>query len=183
MRSDKAFFCRCRVTAAVFLLPCCLFWGAALTTGAQEIGQADIAPVTLYADAPFSVVVEKAKDGVDSAQLELGLRYVIGYEGVRNVPAGVYWIEKAAKRGMPQAEHELASLYLLGVGVPQRDTQAVEWFRKAAIQGYAPSQTALGFAYENGAGVPRNPDKAAFWFDKAAAQGNGIALESVQDDL
>lgn len=171
------------VLAAVFLLPCCVFFVGAPSGQAQNVSPADVPAVTRYADAPLALVQEKARAGEDSAELELGIRYVLGSDGVRDVPAGVKWIETAAKKGMPQAEHELGSLYLMGVGVPQSDAMAVKWFRRAAIQGYAPSQTAMGFAYENGAGVPQNPEKAAFWFDKAAAQGNGIAEESLEGGI
>lgn len=183
MHSNRSWKYGIGVLAAVFLLPCCVFFVGVPSGNAQNVSRADVPAVTRYAEAPLSVVREKAETGEDSAELELGLRYVLGSDGVRDVPAGVKWIEKAAKKGMPQAEHEFGSLYLMGVGVPQSDAQAVQWFRKAAIQGYAPSQTAMGFAYENGAGVPQNAEKAAYWFDKAAAQGNGIAEESLEGGM
>ncbi|WP_051347013.1 tetratricopeptide repeat protein [Oxalobacter paraformigenes] len=183
MRSMRSWRQGSMVLAAVFLLPCCVFFVGAPSGNAQTVLPADVPAVTRYADAPLALVKERARDGEDAAELELGLRYVLGSDGVRNVPAGVKWIGMAAKKGMPQAEHEFGSLYLMGVGVPQSDALAVQWFRKAAIQGYAPSQTAMGFAYENGAGVPRNPEKAAYWFDKAASQGNGIAEESVEGGM
>ena len=144
-----------------------------------------IAPVALtpYVQEPMKVVQEKAEDGDGAAELELGLRYVRGYDGIRDVPLGVEWIRKAADRGIPQAEHELGALYLMGVGVPQSNETAALWFGRAAIQGYAPSQTALGFAYEEGAGVPQNAQRARYWFDKAAAQHGAVAEESLQGSM
>lgn len=166
---------------AFLLLPCCVFFVSPAAASAN--GEIAPAAVTSYAQQPLKRVQERAADGDGSAELELGLRYVMGSDGVRNVPLGVEWIKKAANRSIPQAEHELGSLYLMGVGVPQSNELAVQWFRRAAIQGYAPSQTALGFAYEEGAGVPRNEELARYWFDKAALQHNGIAVQSIEGGL
>lgn len=138
---------------------------------------------TLYADVPLQEVRARAESGEDAAELELGLRLLMGRDGVRDVPAGVSWISRAAEKGMPHAEYELGALYAMGVGVPCDAAKAAVWFRRAAIQGYAPAQSALGFAYENGSGVPRDAEKAAYWLEKAAASGNGIALEGVDDGL
>lgn len=176
-------FSGCRVSRlmAFLVLPCCVFFASAPVAQANEAG-APVA-VTSYKEQPLNRVQERAVDGDGSAELELGLRYVYGMDGVRDVPLGVSWIEKAAARGIPQAEHEMGSLYLMGVGVAQSNVMAVQWYRKAAIQGYAPSQTALGYAYEEGAGVPQNAELARYWFDKAAAHGNGIAVESLEGGM
>ena len=139
--------------------------------------------VTLYADVPLRAVRARAESGEDAAELELGLRLLMGRDGVRDVPAGVSWISRAAEKGMPQAEYELGALYAMGVGVPCDAAKAAVWFRRAAIQGYAPAQSALGFAYENGSGVPRDAERAAYWLEKAAASGNGIAREAVDDGV
>ncbi len=174
---------------AGWVLSCCMGFAGGVhaeavpepVRGAVQAGPvAGAQGMTRYANVPVRFVREKAQAGDEVAQLELGLRYLHGIEGGRDVPAGVRWIEKAASSGMPQAEHELGALYQMGIGVPRDAQRAVEWFRKAAIQGYAPSQTALGFAYENGTGVERNGEKAAYWFEKAAASGDGIARESVE---
>lgn len=176
---------------AGWVLFCCMGFAGGIPVHAEAVPEpvretvqagsvAETQGMTRYADVPVRLVREKAQAGDEVAQLELGLRYLHGIEGVRDVPAGVRWIEKAASSGMPQAEHELGALYQMGIGVPRDAQRAVEWFRKAAIQGYAPSQTALGFAYENGTGVKQNGEKAAYWFEKAAASGDGIARESVE---
>ena len=166
---------------AFLVLPFCVF----LACGGAALARDVAAPVavTSYAQQPLKLVQEKAADGDGAAGLELGLRYVFGSGGVRNVPLGVSWIKRAAEMGIPQAEHEMGSLFLMGVGVVQSDVLAAQWYRKAAIQGYAPSQTALGYAYEEGAGVPQNAERARYWFDKAAAQGNGIAVESLEEGM
>lgn len=166
---------------AFLILPCCVFFMSSPMALAD--GAAAPVAVTSYAQQPLKLVQEKATDGDGSAELELGLRYVFGSDGVKNVPLGVSWINKAALKGIPQAEHEMGSLYLMGIGVAQSNVMAVAWYRKAAIQGYAPSQTAMGYAYEEGAGVPQDADLARYWFDKAAAQGNGIAVESLEGGM
>lgn len=140
----------------------------------------DASVATQYADVSMTLLQKKAQAGDEVAQLELGLRYLRGYEGIQDVIAGVMWIRRSASSGMPQAEHELGALYQMGIGVPRDAHLAVEWFRRGALQGYAPSQTALGFAYENGIGVERDLKKAAYWFGKASASGNGVATESVE---
>ena len=175
---------------AVLVLPLGVFFASAAPASADGavadrvlVSRGTPVAVTPYAREPLKVVQEKAEDGDGAAELELGLRYVLGSDGVRNVTAGVEWIRKAADRGIPQAEHELGSLYLMGVGVAQSDTMAVRWYERAANQGYAPSQTALGFAYEEGAGVQKDPELAAYWFEKAAAQHNGIAVESLEGGM
>lgn len=165
----------------VVLLPC----GVLLVPGDAALAEpvADSQGVTPFAQESLGVVQDRAQDGDGAAELELGLRYVMGSDGVKDVPLGVEWIRRAAERGIPQAEHELGSLYLMGVGVPQSDVMAFQWFRRAAIQGYAPSQTALGFAYEEGAGVPKDAELARYWFDRAAAQKDGIAVESLEGGM
>lgn len=90
------------------------------------------------------LVREKAQAGDEVAQLELGLRYLHGIEGVRMCRPGCGGSKRRHRRGCRQAEHELGALYQMGIGVPRDAQRAVEWFRKAAIQGYAPSQTAAG---------------------------------------
>ena len=72
---------------------------------------------TLYADVPLQEVRARAESGEDAAELELGLRLLMGRDGVRDVPAGVSWISRAAEKGMPHAEYELGALYAMGVGV------------------------------------------------------------------
>lgn len=184
MMLSMKWFCR-RVSGVmtVLVLACCVFFAllAQAFAGDAPVPAAPFVPavVTPYAGQAFKLVEEKAQDGDGAAELELGLRYVLGYDGVKDIPAGVAWIQKAADRGIPQAEHELGSLYLMGVGVPQSDVLSAQWYRRAAIQGYAPSQTALGYAYEEGAGVRKDPELARYWFEKAAAQHNAIAVESM----
>lgn len=166
---------------AAVLLPCSVLFMAADPALAEP--SVDSHVVTPYAQQTLKAVQDKAQDGDGTAELELGLRYVKGSDGVKNVPLGVEWIKKAAERSIPQAEHEMGSLYLMGIGVPQSNVMAVEWFRRAAIQGFAPSQTALGFAYEEGAGVPKDAELARYWFEKAAAQKSGIAAESLSGGM
>ena len=134
---------------AGWVLFCCMGFAGGIPVHAEAVPEpvretvqagpvAGAQGMTRYADVPVRLVREKAQAGDEVAQLELGLRYLHGIEGVRDVPAGVRWIEKAASSGMPQAEHELGALYQMGIGVPRDAQGAVEWFRKAAIQVFAP---------------------------------------------
>lgn len=118
-----------------------------------------------------------------AAALAKGMRYLMGADGEKDVPAGVRWIEQAAALGYAPAEHEMGVLSLMGIGLARDPAAAVAWFEKAARQGYVPSETALGFAYAQGSGVGRDLSRASYWFHRAAARGSGIAQESLEGGL
>ena len=90
---------------------------------------------TLYADVPLQEVRARAESGEDAAELELGLRLLMGRDGVRDVPAGVSWISRAAEKGMPHAEYELGALYAMGVGVPCDAAKAAASGNGIALEG------------------------------------------------
>ena len=96
---------------AGWVLFCCMGFAGGIPVHAEAVPEpvretvqagpvAETQGMTRYADVPVRLVREKAQAGDEVAQLELGLRYLHGIEGVRDVPAGVRWIEKAASSGM-----------------------------------------------------------------------------------
>lgn len=90
---------------------------------------------TLYADVPLQEVRARAESGEDAAELELGLRLLMGRDGVRDVPAGVSWISRAAIQGYAPAQSALGFAYENGSGVPRDAEKAAYWLEKAAASG------------------------------------------------
>ncbi len=90
-------------------------------------------------------VVFRAKQGVPSAQYQLGLSYKEG-EGVpQDDEQAVSWFRKAAEQGYAPGQNYLGILYEKGRGVPKDDTQAAAWYRKAATQGHKVAQERLEY--------------------------------------
>ena len=82
---------------AGWVLSCCMGFAGGVhaeavpepVRGAVQAGPvAGAQGMTRYASVPVRFVREKAQAGDEVAQLELGLRYLHGIEGGRDVPAG-----------------------------------------------------------------------------------------------
>lgn len=100
-----------------------------------------------------------ARRGVAEAQLQLGLIYALGEDGVkRNAFKAAQWYLAAARQGMPQAQFLIELKYREGDGVPRDDDEGVRWMRAAAERGHTDAQSTLGEAYLDGEGVEQDSD-------------------------
>ncbi len=125
--------------------------------------------------APDVALIRKAaENGMESAQLDLAMKYVNGQGGLAKDEAqAVYWFQKAAEQGNYEAQFNLGVMYSKGEGVTKDETQAVNWWRKAAEQGFPPAQRMLGAKYLSGGGgggIILDKPQGMAWLQKAANQ-------------
>ncbi|BBP45290.1 hypothetical protein THMIRHAS_06630 [Thiosulfatimonas sediminis] len=120
-----------------------------------------------------------AKQGLATAQSNIGLLYDLGKGVEQNYAEAIYWYEAAAQQGDINAEYNLAVMYFQGKGVPQNNLKAQQWFLQAAQQNHSNAQNNLGWIYEHGLGVPIDLTKAQNWYRKAAQQNNALAEKNL----
>ncbi len=122
-----------------------------------------------------ATLVDSAKNGIATAQNELGDCYLHG-EGVKPDTIKAFeWYRKAAEQGNAEAQKNLGWCYFNAHGVKADTVKALELYRKAAEQGNAVAQRNLGWCYFNAHGVKADTVKALEWYRKAAEQGNDVA--------
>ena len=69
-----------------------------------------------------------AKQGFDTAQLDLGSWLVEGRGGPRDAKAGFVWLKQAAEGGNVAAMNRLAKLYMNGIGTDPNSIDAAAWY-------------------------------------------------------
>ncbi|WP_054157143.1 tetratricopeptide repeat protein [Rhizobium sp. AAP43] len=78
-----------------------------------------------------------ARAGFDTAQLDMGLWQVNGYNGPRDYEKGYRWLSIAAKRGNVVAQNRLAHLYINALGTAPNPVEAAKWYvlsRRAGLK-------------------------------------------------
>ena len=123
----------------------------------------------------LAALFSRAEGGNARAQMQLGLRYVMG----RGVPAddalAQTWLEKAAGQGNAVAQLSLASLMVFESDVQDAPGAAV-WYGRAAEQGNAQARSELARMLESGTGVARDPEEARQWRQQAAESADKVML-------
>lgn len=148
----------------------------------------------------FETLKEKAEQGVEDAQLELGNMYENGLEVEQDYKEALNWYMKAAELMSEFAVLKVGEFYLNGYGVEANSDEAFEWYMKAeqgwgsesavdamsdmvaegkleefitrSEHGDTDAQLKLGYIYENGIGVSADFQEALSWYMKAAEQGD-----------
>lgn len=69
-----------------------------------------------------------AKQGFDTAELDLGTWLVEGKGGERNARQGFAWLKRAAEGGNVAAMNRLAKLYMNGIGTDPNSIDAAAWY-------------------------------------------------------
>lgn len=80
-----------------------------------------------------------ARQGYDTAELDLGTWLVDGRGGDRDQKAGFNWLQRAAKSGNVAAMNRVAKLYMNGVGVDPDSIEAAAWYflaRRAGLNDF-----------------------------------------------
>jgi TonB family protein len=130
----------------------------------------------------FSKDKASAEQGDKAAQLDLGLRYLMGIGIVHDRGQATVWIRRAAEgvNSRAQCYSALIAGYDSFWSVAGSGTQAIEICRKDAWQGHADTQLLLGHLLSGGRGIlPVNVAEAATWYRKAAEQGRADAQVDV----
>ncbi|MGD9912638.1 MAG: tetratricopeptide repeat protein [Rhizobiaceae bacterium] len=76
-----------------------------------------------------------ARQGFDTAQLDLGSWLVEGRGGAKDESGGFHWLKVAAERGNAAAQNRVAKLYMYGVGTPPDNLFAAAWYILARRSG------------------------------------------------
>lgn len=110
--------------------------------------------------------LNRAKNGDDAGQYELGLRLLRG-EGVpENVKSAVDWLIKSANQGNEDAQYLLGHCYETGTGVTENANVSLGYYLKSAEAANKYAQKALGdhYFYEE------KYNTAMDWYLKSAKQ-------------
>lgn len=94
---------------------------------------------------------------------------------MRNILAGLRWLELAQQNGSSYAGYRLGKEYLRGEIVPRDVPKALEYLNDAAQRGNQFAQYTLGKLYLLGREVPQDKGLAERWLKLSAAQGNEYA--------
>ena len=134
---------------------------------------------TSFAHCPFNELLEKAVNGDDEAQFEVGSRYFRGVGIKKDYKLAVKWFEKSANSCNPDAECSIAFCYYNGKGIKKNYKEALSWFIKAAEQGNAEAQNQIGVIYTKGKGTKKDLEQARLWFIKSSKNG----FKKAEDNL
>lgn len=118
-----------------------------------------------------------AAQGMDKAQVQLGLMYWFGNGVAQDNAEAAKWFRLAAVKGNADGQVNLGNLLSKGEGIPKDEAEAAKWYRKAANQQNVRGQFGLGLAYISGNGVLKDEAQGYMWMLLAAAQGNQAAKE------
>jgi len=124
-----------------------------------------------FAQLTFAEVKSAADKGDPRAQYELGYRFHIGKDVLKDSTEAVEWWQKAAAQKFPPAELSLGLAYGNGDGIPKDEQKGVELCRLAADSGFAQAEETMGMFYFLGTGVQEDYLQAFHWFKAAADQG------------
>ena len=124
-------------------------------------------------------LIREANAGDVLAQHELGLRFLLGEDGLEiDTIKGAYWIEQAAKQNLTAACFNYGILLLNGWGVEWNPFNAFDNFLKAANDGMLQAQHIIGILYTDNLIVKKDYVEAYKWVRKAADKGYAPALET-----
>jgi uncharacterized protein len=159
---------------------------AALLAIATSVTAPEAGPQNTATQNTETQLRARAARGDEAAQLELGVRYLVGEAVTQDPVEAERWLRMAAEQGNAVAQHHLGHIYQ-GVPEPFRTAQdvpvdhaeSVRWFQRSAEQGNVPAATSLATKYRDGHGVPASLDQAFRWFLRAAELGNVAAMTEV----
>jgi TPR repeat protein len=148
-------------------------------------------PVIANAEVDTLDIMNKAVDGENEAQYQLGRMYYEGKVLEKDYGRAEEWLHQAAEQGHAKAQLWLGYLYdpdggifrngreyeaerLYGVK-PQFPCDPEKWYREAAEQGLPQAQFELAWYYMRGFGRLGGTDEQFKWLIKAAENNNAEA--------
>lgn len=127
-------------------------------------------------------LIREANAGNALAQHELGLRYLLGEDGLEaDTIQGAYWVGKAAMQDLPAACFNYGILLINGWGVNWNPFLAYDYFLKAAKDGMPQAQHIIGILHTDNLIVRRDYREAYHWIKKASDQGYAPANETKKE--
>ena len=143
-------------------------------------------------EAAHRIWQQRAQQGDDIAQINLGALYDNGLGIPQNAETAAKWYRRAAISGNPFGQYNLGCMYVEGRGVARDLVQAEKWYAKAADQELPMAQFSLGLLFadkalrnKNKASVSqKNFETAVQWFYKSGISYlNNSELEKAQASL
>lgn len=127
-------------------------------------------------------LIRDANAGNVLAQHELGLRYLLGDDGVEaDTQMGAFWVKKAAEKNLAAACYNYGILLINGWGVEWNPFKAYDYFMKAADDGMPQAQHIIGILSTDNLIIKKNYSEAYSWIVKAADQNYKPAIETKKD--
>lgn len=124
-------------------------------------------------------LVKQANEGIPSAQLELGLRYLQGKGFPKDSLVAAYWIAKSAESGFPYGKYNLAILQYYGIANLWDPFEAYKNFLYAARRDLPEACYALGTIFLEGLLFEQNLELAFYWLNKSANLKFELAAELI----
>lgn len=107
-----------------------------------------------------SCLIAAAREGIVSAQYDLGLLYLERKDGNQDPAAAVMWLTEAMKSGDTEAQYKLANLNESGIGCPVNYANAGVLYTMACNKGHAAAATHIARMALEGLGTERSPAQA-----------------------
>ena len=124
-------------------------------------------------------LIRDANSGNALAQHELGLRYLLGEDGMTaDTTKGAYWVGKAAEQNLTAACFNYGILLINGWGVDWNPFEAYNYFLKAAEDGMPEAQHLIGILYTDNLIVKKDYFEAYKWVKKASDKNYMPAVET-----
>lgn len=138
------------------------------------------ATVISFTSKSIEELTKMAEDGDADAQMELGYRYLYGFNTEENREQAMYWFVRAAEAGNAEAQRTVGFFYALGGNetAPNYE-EALRWSMAAAEQGNALACMDIGYLYEEGHGVEKSAEEAEKWYVRAVEGGCINACSSI----
>jgi TPR repeat protein len=115
----------------------------AMVAAAMAVAVALARPVTPLQQADW--LARLAESGDPGAELELGLAYRAGRDGLATDPrTGLYWLKRSAEAGNAFAADQVGNAYAAGDGTPVDRVLARHWWQVSAREGNADARQHLG---------------------------------------
>jgi hypothetical protein len=111
----------------------------------------------------------QAKQGNKYAQYKLGMAYLLGKNGRKDVGKSIKYFTMSASQGYTKSEFRLGYIYFNNKDGSRRYSKAYKWLVRAAKKNHGMAQYYLAKMYFEGRGVVRNYDQAFRWIKKARA--------------
>jgi TPR repeat protein len=141
-----------------------------------HIAQSDVVAQIIQA----FLTSRKANAGDPIAQLEIGLRYLVGRGVERDTAKAALWIKKAADQDFLTARFDYAILAYHGWGTPWDPFASYREFKACAEEGLPEAQYVLSQFLRENLVVPRDDATAGDWLQRAADGGYAPAKDALE---
>lgn len=127
-------------------------------------------------------LIREANAGNALAQHELGLRYLLGEDGLEaDTIKGAYWVEQAALQKLTAACFNFGILLINGWGVEWNPFKAYDYFLLAANDDMPQAQHIVGVLHTDNFIVKKDYLEAYDWIEKSANQKYQPAIDTKKE--